>query len=235
MAHESLKECKNKEDGGYKKEISELQKMIVKSAEALFAAKIPLIIVFEGWDAAGKSGCIRRITKTLDTKKYRIVPVSAPTPEELNYNYLWRFWQTVPEKGHITIYDRSWYGRVLVERVEGLCTEPEWTRAYREINAFERTLTDDGTLIIKFWLDISEEEQLKRFRAREKNPEKAYKITDEDWRNRAKREIYESALSDMLDFTDMPNAGWHVIPANDKKSARIQVMKMILEFIDSNI
>jgi len=216
----------------YKTRIKELQKEMEKAAEKLKSAEAPLIVVFEGLDASGKSGCIRRLTRELDTKQYRVIPISAPTDEEKRYHYLYRFWKNLPMRGNIAFFDRSWYGRVLVERVEGFCSNAEWQRAYREINEFEKLLADDGTLIIKFWLEVSEDEQLRRFRARMENLEKAHKITDEDWRNRSRREEYETARDEMLRHTDKPYAPWKVIPANDKKLARIAVAEEIIYYVN---
>lgn len=216
----------------YKTKMKELQAELARSAEILTRTGTPLVVVFEGLDASGKSGCIRRLTRELDTKQYRVIPISAPTDEEKRYHYLHRFWKNLPPTGNIAIFDRSWYGRVLVERVEGFCTEEEWERAYREINEFERQLTDGGTLILKFWLEVSEEEQLMRFKKRMETPEKAHKITDEDWRNRAKREDYNVARDDMLRHTDTEKAHWSVIPADEKKLARLSVAEEIIYYIN---
>jgi|AntAceMinimDraft_11_1070367.scaffolds.fasta_scaffold06557_6 polyphosphate:AMP phosphotransferase len=194
-----------------------------------------LMLVFEGQDAAGKGSTIRRITKALDARQYQILPVSAPKQFELDRPYLWRFWRAVPRHGRIAIFDRSWYGRVLVERVEKLITRPTWQRAYTEINAFEQQLSQHGVLIIKFWLAITPDEQLRRFESREELPFKQYKITDEDWRNRDKWQAYRQATSDMLMHTDSPHAHWHPISANDKRHARIAVMKQIVNTIESAI
>ncbi len=216
----------------YKVRMKELQCELERSAQKLKESKAPLIVVFEGLDASGKSGCIRRLTRELDTKQYRVIPISAPTDEERQYHYLHRFWKNLPPKGNMAFFDRSWYGRVLVERVEGFCSDGEWQRAYREINEFEKQLTDDGALMIKFWLEVSEAEQLKRFRARMENPEKAHKITDEDWRNRSKRDDYERARDEMLRYTDTPYAPWKVIPADEKKLARIAVAEEIIYYVN---
>ena len=216
----------------YHERMKELQRELEGCAELLAKKKTPLIVVFEGLDASGKSGCIRRLTRELDPKQYRVVPTSAPTEEEKRYHYLHRFWKNLPPAGNITFFDRSWYGRVLVERVEGFCSEEEWRRAYREINEFERLLADGGALIMKFWLEVSEEEQLVRFRKRMENPEKAHKITDEDWRNRAKREEYDRARDDMFRLTDTEYAKWKNIPADDKKPARLSVAEEIIYYIN---
>lgn len=222
----------DKTDNQYKMKMKELQKELEECAEILKRTGTPMIVVFEGLDASGKSGCIRRLTRELDTKQYKVVPISAPTDEEKQYHYLHRFWKNLPPRGNIVFFDRSWYGRVLVERVEGFCTEKEWRRAYSEINEFERQLRDDGALILKFWLEVSEEEQLMRFKKRMENPEKAHKITEEDWRNRAKRKEYDEARDEMLRLTDTEYAKWRVIPADEKKLARLSVAEEIIYYIN---
>jgi len=194
--------------------------------------KLSLVIVFEGNDAAGKGGSIRRITQALDARQYRVIPVAAPTEEERAQPYLWRFWRNVPRKGRFAIFDRSWYGRVLVERVEGFCSHVDWMRAYPEINDFEEQLHRKKTLVIKFWLSISEEEQLRRFKEREKISFKRFKITDEDWRNREKWNEYEVAVCDMIDRTSTEIAPWTLVEANDKYYARIKVLKTVCERIE---
>ncbi len=184
-----------------------------------------ITFVFEGWDAAGKGGAIRRLTSAIDVRDYRVYPVAKPTEEEKSHHYLWRFWRHVPRDGQIAIFDRSWYGRVLVERLEGFCRPDEWRRAFAELNDFEEELTGHGQIVLKFWLHISREEQLKRFRAREETPFKLHKINEEDWRNRRKWDAYEVAVGDMLALTDTEHAPWHLIPANDKRFARLQVLR----------
>lgn len=186
-----------------------------------------LVIVFEGSDAAGKGGAIRRLTRCMDARLYRVIQTAAPTALEHAHHYLWRFWMQIPRQGKITIYDRSWYGRVLVERVEGFADPAEWQRAYREINEFERQLCRSNTRILKFWLQISPEEQLKRFRKREKTPYKEFKLTDEDWRNREKLDHYEAAVNDMIRKTNTDVAPWHLISAENKRHARIQVLETV--------
>jgi polyphosphate kinase 2 (PPK2 family) len=188
-----------------------------------------LICVFEGSDAAGKGGSIRRITGALDARQYQIVPVAAPTEEERAQPYLWRFWRHVPRVGRVSIFDRSWYGRVLVERVEGFCQEADWMRAYAEINDFEDQLVRNGAVVAKFWLTITAEEQLKRFKEREKTRFKRFKITDEDWRNRKKWDEYERAVCDMIDRTSTEIAPWTLVEANDKNYARIKVLKTLCQ------
>lgn len=195
---------------------------------AVRAAKLAdraVTFVFEGWDAAGKGGAIRRLTSAIDMRDYRVYPVAKPTEEEKAHHYLWRFWRHVPRNGTIAIFDRSWYGRVLVERLEGFCRPDEWRRAFEELNDFERELTEHGQIVVKFWLHISREEQLARFRARETTAFKQHKINEEDWRNRRKWEAYEVAVGDMLALTDTPHAPWQLIPANDKRYARLQVLR----------
>jgi AMP-polyphosphate phosphotransferase len=187
------------------------------------------IFVFEGVDAAGKGGAIRRIVRSLDARQYRVIPISAPSDEERAHHYLWRFYQHLPRRGKVTIYDRSWYGRVLVERVEGFATHEEWSRAYKEINDFERELTDDGIVLIKFWLHISADEQLRRFQARETEPWKQHKITSEDYRNRAKKNEYETAAAEMLERCSTEYAPFVLVPAEDKRYARLKVLETICE------
>ena len=184
-----------------------------------------VVWVFEGWDAAGKGGAIRRLTDAIDARDFRVIPVSKPTDEEKAHHYLWRFWRHVPRAGMATIYDRSWYGRVLVERIEGFATEAEWRRAYKELNEFERELTEHGVIVLKFWLQISKEEQLRRFRSRERTPYKSHKMNAEDWRNRRKWGSYEVAVGDMLALTSTRTAPWHLVAANNKRHARLEIIK----------
>ena len=195
--------------------------------------KITVVTVFEGNDAAGKGGSIRRITSAVDARQYQVVPIAAPTEEERAQPYLWRFWRHVPRRGRITIFDRSWYGRVLVERVEKFCSEFDWMRAYPEINDFEAQLDRNQTVIVKFWLAISKEEQLRRFKAREKIGFKRFKITDEDWRNRDKWDAYEQAIGDMVDRTSTKAAPWTLVEANDKNFARIKILKTLCQRIEA--
>ncbi len=194
--------------------------------------KLSVVITFEGNDAAGKGGSIRRITQALDARQYRVIPVAAPTDEEKVQPYLWRFWRYLPRKGKFSIFDRSWYGRVLVERVENFCSRNDWLRAYGEINDFEEQMVRNRTVITKFWLSISKEEQLKRFNEREKTGFKRFKITDEDWRNREKWDEYEVAACDMIDHTSTEIAPWNLVEANDKYHARIKVLKTICQNIE---
>lgn len=193
---------------------------------------ISAIAVFEGWDAAGKGGSIRRITQAMDARRYHIIPIAAPTDEENAQPYLWRFWRNIPQHGRLTIFDRSWYGRVLVERVERFCSEYDWMRAYREINDFEEQLTRQGIVLMKFWLQISKEEQLRRFEERRQISFKRFKITEEDWRNREKWDAYEVAVCDMIDRTSTSEAPWTIVEANDKNHARIKVLKTVCDRLE---
>jgi polyphosphate kinase 2 (PPK2 family) len=192
----------------------------------------PLAVVMEGWDASGKGGAIKRLVAPLDARHVRVASYSAPTPDEKRHHYLQRFWGALPGWGGMTIFDRSWYGRVLVERVEGFATDEQWHRAYDEIVAFERTLANEGTMIVKFWLHISAEEQLERFERRQRDPLKAYKITDEDWRNREKRPQYVEAVEEMLARTDTHEAPWTLVEAESKRYARVKVMESVIEQIE---
>ena len=194
-----------------------------------------LVAVFEGNDAAGKGGAIRRITGALDARSYQVIPIAAPTEEERAQPYLWRFWRHLPRKGRVTIFDRSWYGRVLVERVEGFCSEADWMRAYGEINDFESQMVRHNLLVVKYWLAITNEEQLRRFQDREKTAFKQYKITDEDWRNREKWVQYEQAVCDMVDRTSTLLAPWTMVEANDKYFARIKVIKTLCDRIEDKL
>ena len=195
----------------------------------------PLVVVFEGWDASGKGGAIKRRVAPLDPRHVRVAQFAAPTPDEKRHHFLGRFWPALPGWGGMTVFDRSWYGRVLVERVEGFASEEQWGRAYEEINGFERTLADEGAIIVKFWLHTSPEEQLKRFEARAGDPLKSWKLTDEDWRNREKRPQYEAAVEEMLERTDQPYAPWRVIPAESKRFARVEVLRVVNEEIEKGM
>ena len=213
----------------YERRLEAAQNRLSKLHGELYRRRIPAVLVYEGWDAAGKGGNIRRVAKALDPRGYEVVPIAAPSPDEAARHYLWRFWTNLPRDGHIAVFDRSWYGRVLVERVEGLCTEAEWKRAYREINEFERELSDWGAVILKFWLQIDRDEQLRRFRARQNTPEKQWKLTDEDWRNRSKWDQYETCVNDMLSYTSTDSAPWHVIESQDKRVGRIRTLELIVK------
>jgi polyphosphate kinase 2 (PPK2 family) len=215
----------------YEEELEELQEKLFHQQIARYLAKRRAILVFEGWDAAGKGGAIRRLTALMDPRGYKVWPIGAPRDAEARQHYLWRFWTRLPEHGEIAVFDRSWYGRVLVERVEGFAKPREWQRAFDEINAFERMLTDDGIELCKFFLHIDRKTQLQRFRERERDPFRRYKIGPEDWRNRSKWRAYERAITDVLDRTHRPDGPWHVIPANDKKYARLAVLRTALEVL----
>jgi polyphosphate kinase 2 (PPK2 family) len=195
----------------------------------------PLCVIFEGWDASGKGGAIKRLVSQMDPRHVRVVQFSAPTDDEKRHHFLWRFFKVLPGWGGMAVFDRSWYGRVLVERVEGLATREQWQRAYEEINGFERSLTDEGMILVKLWLHISPEEQLKRFRKREKDPLKTWKLTDEDWRNRDKRDEYEAAVEEMLARTDEPRSPWHLVEADSKRYARVKVVETVIERIEDGM
>ena len=197
--------------------------------------KRSVIAVFEGPDAAGKGGGIKKITNALDARKYQVIPVAAPTDEELAHPYLWRFWRHMPGHGRFTLFDRSWYGRVLVERVEKFCSEADWMRGYNEINDFEQQLVENGAFLFKFWIAISKEEQLARFEERQKIGFKRFKITEEDWRNREKWNDYETAVCDMVDRTSTDSAPWTLVEGNDKYYARIRILKTLCEKIEKEI
>ncbi len=217
----------------YQRQLASLERKINLLSRHAKASKLGVVLVFEGNDAAGKGGAIRRITGALDARRYRIVPIAAPTEEERAQPYLWRFWRHLPRRGRFSIFDRSWYGRVLVERVEGFCAPEDWKRAYAEINDFEAQLTDDRTLVIKFWLAMSPEEQLRRFKEREKTGFKRFKITVEDWRNRKKWKYYEPAVCEMIDRTSTENAPWTLVPAEDKLYARITALRTVCERLEA--
>lgn len=195
----------------------------------------PVCVLFEGWDASGKGGSIKRLVSPLDPRHVRVVQFAAPSPDELRHHFLGRFWPALPGWGGMAVLDRSWYGRVLVERVDGLASREQWLRAYDEINAFERTLADEGTILIKLWLHISAEEQLRRFEARAADPLKVWKLTEEDWSNRAQRPDYESAIADMFARTDAPQAPWHVIAAESKRYARVAVLGVVIGAIEAGM
>ncbi len=226
---------KRLEPDEYKQELKECQKRLFELHNKLYQKKIPMILAYEGWDAAGKGGNIKRITQALDPRGFEVVPIASPSFAEKNHHYLWRFWNTLPKDGHIAIFDRTWYGRVMVEHIEGFCTEEEWGRAYDEINHFERGLSDWGAVILKFWLHIDPDEQLRRFQERQNTPEKQYKITDEDWRNREKWDAYEAAVNEMLCRTNTKWAPWIVVESNDKKYARIKTMYTIIQALEKRL
>ena len=213
----------------YEKQLKVLQAELHELAFQVYVQKCPVVIVFEGMDASGKGGTIKRLTEKMDSRGYVVWPISAPSGDDKERHYLYRFWRRLPEQGQIAIFDRSWYGRVLVERLEGFCSEEAWKRAYAEINHFERQLTDFGMVMFKFWLHISNDEQLARFKEREQTNYKSWKITDEDWRNRAKWEDYMLAAEEMLLKTSTPTAPWTLVEANDKYFSRIQVLRTVAD------
>jgi polyphosphate:AMP phosphotransferase len=206
---------------------------LYRALRAAYEARRSVVFVFEGWDAAGKGGAIRRLASAIDVRFYRVVPIAKPTDEEKAHHYLWRFWRQIPRDGYVTIFDRSWYGRVLVERLEGFARPDEWRRGFGEISDFEEQLAEHGTIVLKFWMHISRDEQLRRFRAREDTAYKQHKINAEDWRNRRKWEAYEVAVGDMLALTDHPFARWHLVPANNKRHARLEILRTSCKVIES--
>ncbi|MCR5652109.1 MAG: polyphosphate:AMP phosphotransferase [Lachnospiraceae bacterium] len=218
-------------DEEYDLELNRLQKELAELGNKVYRKKIPVIIAYEGWDAAGKGGNIKRITAALDPRDFVVEPIASPEPHEKARHYLWRFWTRLPKTGHITIFDRTWYGRVMVERLEGFCTENDWQRAYNEINEFEKELSEWGAVIIKFWVQIDKDTQLARFTDRQNTPEKQWKITDEDWRNREKWDLYEGAVDEMLEKTSTAFAPWHILESVDKKYARIKALKTVIDEI----
>ena len=219
----------------YKKRLQKLQDKMSKLHGELYRRRIPVVLGFEGWDAGGKGGAIKRLTEKMDPRGYVVHPTASPNDIEKAHHYLWRFWTAMPKAGHVTIFDRTWYGRVMVERIEGFCTREEWQRAYKEINDMEKNLTDAGAIVIKFWMQIDKDEQERRFRARQENPEKQWKITDEDWRNREKWEQYEEAVDEMLIRTSTAKAPWVVVEGNCKYYARIKVLETVVEAIEKRL
>jgi polyphosphate:AMP phosphotransferase len=216
----------------YKRRLDAGQERLRLLEHEIYMRRIPVVIAYEGSDAGGKGGNIRRLTRELDPRGYEVVPVAAPNDLERAHHYLWRFWNCLPKAGHMTIFDRSWYGRVLVERVEGFCSEADWKRAYEEINAFERHLTNFGVVLVKFWLQIDQAEQLRRFENRQKTESKQWKITDEDWRNREKWPEYEGAVNEMLTRTSTLYAPWTVVEGNCKWHARVKCLETVAEAIE---
>jgi polyphosphate:AMP phosphotransferase len=221
------------DDEEYDRELERLQGKLALLTRRSKFRKHGLVLAFEGMDAAGKGGAIRRITHALDARQYQVVPVSAPTAQERLHPYLWRFWRDVPERGHIAIYDRSWYGRVLVERVRGFAAPADWRRAYAEICEFERQLTEHGLVVAKFWLQVSKAEQLRRFKERDEDPLKRFKVDPEDWTNRSLYDAYQVAAAEMIQRTQSPQARWRVVPADDKKSARLHVLRVVCEAVET--
>ena len=214
-------------DEEYDKRLDDLQDELSQLHYKLYRKKIPVIIAYEGWDAAGKGGNIKRITGALDPRGFEVQPIASPEPHEKARHFLWRFWTRLPKTGHIAIFDRTWYGRVMVERIEGFCSENDWQRAYNEINEFEKELTDWGAVVIKFWVQIDKRTQLKRFKERQATPEKQWKITDEDWRNREKWNQYEQAIDEMIQKTSTEFAPWYILESVDKKYARIKALEIV--------
>lgn len=222
-----------KED--YKKRLTELQKELTRLQNEMYLKRIPVVVALEGWDAAGKGGAIKRLTEPLDPRGYEVVPTAAPNDIEKAHHYLWRFWKSMPKDGHMTIFDRTWYGRVMVERIEGFCSQAEWHRAYREINQMEQQLTDHGVIVLKFWLQIDKDEQERRFKERMENPEKQWKITDEDWRNREKWDDYVKAVDEMILRTSTTYAPWTIVEANSKYYARIKILETVVRALKQRI
>ena len=219
----------------YAVELGKLQVRLRELHFQIYQEQVPVLCVFEGWDAAGKGGAIKRVTEMLDPRGYTVSAYAAPHGEEKSHHYLWRFWRNLPRAGHMAIFDRTYYGRVLVERVEGFCNDDEWRRAYREISEFESHQAANGMVICKFWLHITKAEQLRRFKGRELDPYRSYKLTEEDWRNRAKWDEYFGAVEDMLLHTSTPHAPWTAVEANNKYWARVKVVKTIVDAIQKRI
>ena len=222
-------------DEEYEKELKKCQKRIGELQNELYRKKIPVIIGYEGWDAAGKGGNIKRLTSGMDARGFEVHPIAAPEPHEKNRMYLWRFWKRLPKTGHIAVFDRTWYGRVMVERLEGFCGEKDWKRAYTEINEFEQELVNWGAVVMKFWIHIDKDTQLARFNDRKNNPEKSWKLTDEDWRNRDKWDEYEEAVNEMLQKTSTEAAPWYIIESNDKHYARIKVLHLVIDALEKRL
>ncbi|MCI9032498.1 MAG: polyphosphate:AMP phosphotransferase [Lachnospiraceae bacterium] len=226
---------KKMEEKAYEKRLDELQKKLRLLHGKLYAKRIPVVLAFEGWDAGGKGGAIKRLTNALDPRGYTVNPTSSPNDIERAHHYLWRFWTKMPKDGHIAIFDRTWYGRVMVERIEGFCTTQDWQRAYKEINQMEQQLVNHGAVVLKFWLHIDKEEQARRFQDRQDNPEKSWKITDEDWRNREKWDLYEKAVDEMLVRTSTADAPWIIVEGNDKLYARIKVLETVVNALEKRM
>ena len=215
-------------EGEYEERVKELQERAFALQIRGFQRGLRTVVAFEGWDAAGKGGCIKRLTALMDPRGYKVWPIAAPRDEDARHHWLWRFWRRLPEAGELTVFDRTWYGRVLVERVEGFARPEAWRRAYDEINAFERTLTADGVRLVKIFLHIDRAEQKRRFEEREEDPLKRYKIGPDDWRNRKRWPDYERAIQEMLDRTHRPDAPWVLVAANSKRHARLEVLRTVI-------
>ena len=216
----------------YKLQLRLLQEKLGHLHNRLYRKRVPVVIVYEGWDAAGKGGNIKRLTGALDPRGFEVHPIASPEPKEKARHYLWRFWTRLPKDGHIAIFDRSWYGRVMVERLEGFCSENDWQRAYYEMNEFEQELHNWGAVILKFWVQIDKDTQLARFTDRQNTPSKQWKITDEDWRNREKWDLYEQAVDEMLQKTSTTYAPWHILESVDKKYARIKALQTVIDALE---
>lgn len=225
-------EGKTLDEEEYKKELEELQAKLGQLHNRLYRKRVPVIIAYEGWDAAGKGGNIKRLTGALDPRGFEVHPIASPEPHEKARHYLWRFWTRLPKDGHIAIFDRTWYGRVMVERLEGFCSENDWQRAYYEMNEFEQELHNWGAVILKFWVQIDKDTQLARFTERQNTPSKQWKITDEDWRNREKWDLYEQAVDEMLQKTSTTYAPWHILESVDKKYARIKALHIVIDALE---
>lgn len=219
----------------YETRLKELQKRLGKLHNKIYRKRIPVIIAYEGWDAAGKGGNIKRLTGALDPRGFEVHPIASPEPHEKARHYLWRFYHRLPKTGHVAIFDRTWYGRVMVERLEGFCSKNDWKRAYNEINEFEKELSDWGAVVIKFWIHIDKDTQLARFNERQNTPEKQWKITEEDWRNREKWDEYEVAIDEMIEKTSTENAPWYIIQSNNKYYARIQAIQIVIDEIEKRL
>ena len=219
----------------YKEKLDKLQKKMDKLHGELYRRRIPVVLGFEGWDAGGKGGAIKRLTAKMDARGYVVNPTASPNDIEKAHHYLWRFWRAMPKDGHVAIFDRTWYGRVMVERIEGFCTTEEWKRAYKEINDMEKDLYNAGAIVIKFWMHIDKDEQERRFKERQENPEKQWKITDEDWRNREKWDQYEDAVNEMLMRTSTDYAPWVVVEGNSKYYARVKVLQTVVDAIEKRL
>jgi polyphosphate kinase 2 (PPK2 family) len=230
----SLSLSRDEEEQGLKEEGRRLAQLRLTLGGLIGERRLgpPLVVVFEGWDASGKGGAIKRLVAPLDPRHVRVSQFAAPSAGEKRHHFLGRFWPALPGWGGMTVFDRSWYGRVLVERVEGFACRAEWERAYQEINDFERTLSDEGAIVVKLWLHISDEEQLKRFEARANDPLKSWKLTEDDWRNREKRPQYEAAVEEMLERTDRPCAPWRLVPAESKRFARVEIIRLVRQEIE---
>ncbi|MEG1741982.1 MAG: phosphate--AMP phosphotransferase, partial [Acetivibrio sp.] len=233
LSKADLSLCYSKEE--YKAKEKKLQKKLQMLHNELYRRRIPVVLGFEGWDAGGKGGAIKRLTEKMDPRGYVVHPTAAPNDIEKTHHYLWRFWRAMPKAGPVSIFDRKWYGRVMVERIEGFCTKKDWQRAYKEINGMEKALSDAGAIVVKFWMQIDKDEQERRFKARQADPEKQWKITEEDWRNREKWDQYEEAVNEMLIRTSTENAPWVVVEGNCKYYARIKVLQTVVDAIEKRL